>query len=164
MMPRFIKVIKDNKTKDRGFIAVDAICSVFEDKESHNVSIMTMDGFWYEVIDTVEELYAAVNGFTCDRSKQQDDGNPKKDYIRRKRMMPSQIENDHPKQNHEDLRRERKVYESDAEVVDVFQPGVKESRRNGTPRKNRFSSDLPTGVGEGQVGGGSMSVTPTEES
>ena len=56
-IPRFIKVRKDNQARDRGFIAVDAICSVFENKENHNVSIMTMDGFWYDVDDDVDELY-----------------------------------------------------------------------------------------------------------
>ena len=61
-MSKFIRVTKDNRKKDRGFIAVDAICAVFENQEHHNTEIMTMDGFWYEVVDGVEKVYADVTG------------------------------------------------------------------------------------------------------
>lgn len=74
-MPRFIRVTKDNRMKDRGFIAVDAICAVFENQNNHNTEIMTMDGFWYEVVDGVEKVFADVTG-NGDKPKESADANP----------------------------------------------------------------------------------------
>ena len=58
----FIKVTKANKTKDRGIIAVDAICAAFEDKDAGTTSIMTMDGFWYEVENDIEQVVQKIVG------------------------------------------------------------------------------------------------------
>lgn len=102
MQTRFIKVTKDNQHRDRGFIAVDAICSVFENHESHNVSIMTMDGFWYDVIDDIEKIYSLV-GKSQPTESEENRIPQKKDYFRCKKMLPASVEGDKPKQNHEDL-------------------------------------------------------------
>lgn len=53
---KFIKVTKNDKKRNRGIIAVDAICSAFEDQEKKCTTIMTMDGFWYEVVDDIEKV------------------------------------------------------------------------------------------------------------
>ena len=58
---KFLRVTKDNKARDRGLIAIDAICAIFEDAENKHVSIMTMDGFWYEVLDSLDKIYEAID-------------------------------------------------------------------------------------------------------
>ena len=57
---KVVQVTKDNSSRDRGFIAVDAICSAFENRENGNVQIMTMDGYWYDVLDDIEKIRNAV--------------------------------------------------------------------------------------------------------
>ena len=57
---RFIRVRKANRSQDRGIIAVDAICAAFENQEAHKTEVMTIDGFWYEVVDSIEEVYAKL--------------------------------------------------------------------------------------------------------
>ena len=39
---------------------MDAICSAFENREQGNVQIMTMDGYWYDVLDDIEKIRNAV--------------------------------------------------------------------------------------------------------
>ena len=69
-MPRFVKVKKSNRNRDRGFIAVDMICAAFENKDAGHTEIMTLDGFWYEVTDGIDELYKGVMGEKEDKSKE----------------------------------------------------------------------------------------------
>lgn len=68
---KIVQVTKANSNRDRGFIAVDAICSAFENRESGKTDIMTMDGYWYEVLDDIEKLRDAVVG-----KKQSDNEKP----------------------------------------------------------------------------------------
>lgn len=63
---RFIRVTKDNRSRDRGIIAVDAICAAFENQESNKTEIMTLDGFWYEVVDSIEDVYAKLRDCELD--------------------------------------------------------------------------------------------------
>ena len=148
-IPRFIKVRKDNQARDRGFIAVDAICSVFENKENHNVSIMTMDGFWYDVDDDVDELYDLVTGKEKKEGQEPRQPQPqylKKDYFRRKKMMPAMSENDGPKRRHEDFSR------ADMEMddsLDVFRPAKRKSIGRKPNGSRDLEKDLPAGAGEG---------------
>ena len=154
MSKRFIKVIKDNRSQDRGFIAIDAICSVFENKEEQNVSIMTMDGFWYDVSDNVEELFAALEGAETPK-KEQTSSNGKVEYYRRKKMLAPDAAHQKAPQKHEF---EKPFTESrvNNEAEDIFKGHYKKTfgkkpkaitANNGN--LNDISKDLPTGVGEG---------------
>lgn len=71
-MPKFIKVRKSNRDKDRGFIATDMICAAFENRDAGHTEIMTLDGFWYEVTDGIEELYSDVMGEKKEDKKDDD--------------------------------------------------------------------------------------------
>ena len=154
MTPRFIQVRKDNKTKDRGFIAVDAICSVFENKENHNVSIMTMDGFWYDVADDIEQLYELVMG-DSDKKKEEPQPNAKKEYLRRKRMMPANSDNDGPKMNHEEVHRSSDIdiFKRSMHIVKGKQPDVSKIKKR----------NLPAGAGEGRHDLNPVVDTPLEK-
>lgn len=164
MHPTFIKVRKDNKTRDRGFIAVDAICSVFENKDSQNVSIMTMDGFWYDVDDDVDTLYALISGDDAKISCKSQGllANPKKEYFRRKKMMQPAVANEKPVVNHEVIRRNIDESRQTKEVgcEDIFKPVMRKGKsvKPYSP-KIRINSDLSAGADEGQyepkpIGGG----------
>ena len=85
-MQNFVRVTKDNQKRDRGFIAVDAICSVFENQEDHNTQIMTMDGMWYDVVDDIEKLYSA-----CENSNTVCEEKKKGEFIRKRRMQSSAL-------------------------------------------------------------------------
>lgn len=154
-VPRFIRVHKDNKTKDRGFIAVDAICSVFENKENHNVSIMTMDGFWYDVDEDVDKLYDLITGKEKEQGQVPILPQPqysKKDYFRHKKMMPAMSENDRPNRNHEDLLKDkgnREIRQQRDEDLDVFRPVIHKSNCRKSYASKHIKHDLPTGVGGG---------------
>ena len=87
IMNNFVRVTKDNKTRDRGFIAIDAICAVFENQEDNNTQIMTMDGMWYDVVDGVERLYEA-----CENANVEIVAKDKKsDFIKKRRMQSSAL-------------------------------------------------------------------------
>ena len=86
-MQNFVRVTKDNTKRDRGFIAIDAICSVFESQEDHNTQIMTMDGMWYDVVDDIEQLYSVCeNSNTVCREK-----DTKSEFIKNRRMQSSAL-------------------------------------------------------------------------
>ena len=70
---KVVQVTKDNSNRDRGFIAVDAICSAFENRENGNVQIMTMDGYWYDVLDDIEKIRNAVVNSDEEVAVKQDD-------------------------------------------------------------------------------------------
>ena len=154
MPPKFIKVRKANKSRDRGFIAVDSICSVFEDKERHIVSIMTMDGFWYDVDDDVDALYALITG--DDRKNgyesKESSSSPKKDYYRRKKMMLPLVAEEKAAVNHEDISKnmgdEHLAHKVDEE--DIFRPVMRKGKsvKPYSP-KSRINSDLSAGADEG---------------
>ena len=83
----FIHLTKDNRSGDRMLVAVDAICAVEEQQETRNVSIKTMDGFWYDVVDRIEDIEAKIaDAFSIVKIKE-----PKKEtkaeYLRRKRLV-----------------------------------------------------------------------------
>lgn len=123
--PRFVRVTKSNKAKDRGFIAIDAICSVFENQETHSTSIMTMDGFWYDVVDDVEKLYAVIAGSQVPIEKK--NCTAKKDYYRRKKMLPPNAANSEVRQamvdgKNRDLPTGVGEGQHTMEVSDVFTP------------------------------------------
>ena len=141
-MPRFVKVTKSNKDRDRGFIAVDAICSVFENRAAKTVSIMTMDGFWYDVEDDIEKLYGLVSGEggMADKTKPHYVGGGmaaaefatggvvgyKKQYLRKKKMLAPVPGSSTVQRSHDD------------------------ETKKPTSRKENFTKGLPTGVGKGQ--------------
>lgn len=116
----FIKVTKDNAGKDRGFIAIDAICSAFENSKDGNVSIMTMDGFWYDVVDDIEKIWRMVSG-------EETRPIPKNEYFKKKKMIPAGSETTPRKHT-------RGAFEVD---------------KPKKPRLSK-DNDLPIGVGEGQ--------------
>lgn len=146
MQPKFIKVKKANRSHDRGFIAVDAICSVFEDKERHVVSIMTMDGFWYEVEDDVEALFAIITGQDVQSSESQSSG--KKEYYRRKKMLPPVVANEKAQVNHDIVCRDRSG-NSEIEEVDIFRPRERKGKRRNFDI-SRTEKNLSAGADEGQ--------------
>lgn len=82
---KFLRVTKDNKARDRGLIAIDAICAIFEDAEKKHVSIMTMDGFWYEVLDSLDKIYEAIDA--AEGGRQSQPANKKVRQMRQKRIM-----------------------------------------------------------------------------
>ena len=100
-MGELIRITKDNPNRDRGLIAVDAICSVVENQEAKNVSIMTMDGFWYDVVDPIEKFEEILVDTGKDKFESQD--KKKKDYFRQKRMMTPATANERAPQNHEEF-------------------------------------------------------------
>lgn len=146
MQPKFIKVKKANRYHDRGFIAVDAICSVFEDKERHVVSIMTMDGFWYEVEDDVEALFALITGQHVQSSESQESG--KKEYYRRRKMLPPMVASEKAQVNHDMVCMDRSG-NSEIEDLDIFRPKLRtEKKRNFAISKPK--NNLSAGADEGQ--------------
>lgn len=102
-MAKFIRVTKDNRTKDRGFIAVDAICAAFENQENRNTEIMTIDGFWYEVVDGIEKVYSDVIG---DAEKPVKEENKSVKVM--KRIMSPAVSEDNLRKNHEATREEKR--------------------------------------------------------
>lgn len=58
-----IRLTKANKSRDRLLIASDAICAVEECSDQKNTRVMTMDGFWYEVVDGIEKIEKLVLAF-----------------------------------------------------------------------------------------------------
>lgn len=72
---RVVQVTKDNENRDRGFIAVDAICAAFENREQGNTQIMTMDGYWYDVLDDIEKVRNAMTGATEADAENQGEAN-----------------------------------------------------------------------------------------
>ena len=86
-MQNFIRVTKDNPKRDRGFIAVDAICSVFENQEEQNTQIMTMDGMWYDVVDGIEHLYSVCENYNAEVVEK----NTKSGFIRKRRMQVASL-------------------------------------------------------------------------
>lgn len=147
MQTGFLRVTKDNATRDRGLIAIDAICSIFENQEAKNVSIMTMDGFWYDVVDDLGSLYEKIVGDGC--AKEVAVKEAKKDYFRKKRMMTPSTANERAQQNHEDfvttIHNERKEECED----DVFRPAVRTQKKTKRNLPNNISRSLPSGEGEG---------------
>ena len=112
-MSRFIRVTKDNRNKDRGLIAVDAICAVFENQDSHNTEIMTMDGFWYEVVDDVEKVYDDLIGidnskdtekFVSNHNGMEDKTKDKIQYAKHRRFTPPAVSEDQSPKRHEEAR------------------------------------------------------------
>ena len=93
--PMFVRATKSNKERDRGFIAVDAICAAFENQSRGIVEVMTMDGFVYDVLDTIEVLWDKVHNIekiplpSLEQTAPQPPPQPnqKVRYIRKKRMQ-----------------------------------------------------------------------------
>lgn len=151
-MPRFIRVTKDNHMKDRGFIAVDAICAVFENQNNHNTEIMTMDGFWYEVVDGVDKVYADVTG-NCDKPKtvagakrlpdaQIESPKDKFSFAKKRRFSSPAVSEDAEPKSHEETRgTKRSGY---AYPKNGY--GVNRNSRGLISRHMNF----PSGEGEGQ--------------
>lgn len=135
---KFIRVTKDNETKDRGFIAVDAICSVFENNGGKNVSIMTMDGFWYDVVDGIEKLWNAVSGKNPCVADKRVQPETKAGYFKRKRMLPAPNSDKAPVDG-EKARKDR---------VEVVGRAVKAGGLKIEVKRPQVVS--PTGVGEGR--------------
>ena len=152
-MPRFIRVTKDNRNKDRGFIAVDAICAVFENQDSHNTEIMTMDGFWYEVVDGVEKVYADVIGVDKPKEGEEKENPPpevegekpdKFQFAKHRRFVAPTISEDATPKSHEETRcfkRQNFAYPKKGYGQKKYVNG----------RASR-TSYFPSGEGEGQHG------------
>ena len=150
-MPGFIRVTKDNRMKDRGFIAVDAICAVFENQNNHNTEIMTMDGFWYEVVDGVEKVFADVTG-NGDKPKEIADANPlpkesaeqpkdKFSYSKKRRFSSPAVSEEAEQRSQEETRESKRsgyAYPKNGYGVN----------RHGRGRSSRHR-DFPSGEGEG---------------
>lgn len=143
MQTRFLRVTKDNAKSDRGLIAIDAICSIFENQESKNVSIMTMDGFWYDVVDSLDSLYEKMvgDGHTKDDSR--------KDYFRWKKMMTPSTANERAQQNHEGFVETIQSERKDDGENDVFRPVLRKPKKTKRNQPDYISRNLPSGEGEG---------------
>lgn len=155
MLTRFIKVRKSNKSHDRGFIAVDAICSVFENKENHNVSIMTMDGFWYDVEDDVDTLYSLITSDNYNKEYKQRDitVGSKKDYYRKKKMLPAFIANEKTAVNQDEICKtgcdNGDMDENKMETMDVFKKTFRVGGGNRLQGYRRKEKNLSAGADEG---------------
>ena len=151
-MPKFIRVTKDNRNKDRGFIAVDAICAVFENQDAHNTEIMTMDGFWYEVVDGIEKVYEDVIGNgskplgdTEAKQVQEESPDPNKgkmQFAKRKRFMSPAVSEDAVQKSHE----EEREFKRGSYVYPKKGYGQKKYART----RISHTGDFPSGEGEGQ--------------
>lgn len=158
-MPRFIRVTKDNRNKDRGFIAVDAICAVFENQDSHNTEIMTMDGFWYEVVDGVEKVYADVIGGDKPKEGEKEEkltsevegGKPDKFHFAKNRrfVAPAVSEDATPKSHEESRGFKRRDFSYPKQGYG--------QKKYGNGRISR-AKNFPSGEGEGQHGSRLMAV------
>ena len=110
---RFIRVRKANRSQDRGIIAVDAICAAFENQEAHKTEVMTIDGFWYEVVDSIEEVYAKL--VKCEYNvaplpktdkvnevvTMSSNSHTKTEKIKRRKITPAAVAEDKTPKNHE---------------------------------------------------------------
>lgn len=150
-MPRFIRVTKDNHMKDRGFIAVDAICAVFENKNNHNTEIMTMDGFWYEVVDGIDKVYSDVTG-DCDNPKTvadekrlthatMDANNDKFSFSKQRRFSSPAVSEYAEQKSHEEARCTKRS-------GDAYQKKAFVGKRNSRDVISR-DMNFPSGEGEG---------------
>lgn len=158
--PRFIRVTKDNAKQDRGIIAIDAICSVFENQEAKTVSIMTMDGFWYDVVDSLDSLYAKI--FGTDEVQQ---SNPKKDYFRRKKMMTPSTANErilpHNEYAKTSLSASKEASkDNQEEEFDVFRSTFKKPNGGKTRVVLNGTKNLPSSEGEGHCSPNSDAGSP----
>ena len=141
-MGEFIRITKDNPNRDRGLIAVDAICSVVENQEAKNVSIMTMDGFWYDVLDSLEDLYGSLMD-NSPGQKREETANAKKDYYRTKKMMSPSAGTDRTPAKHDSIVMPIKREAKDTD--DVFSPSFRKKKRDFAVSRN-----LPSSEGEGR--------------
>lgn len=64
----FLKLTKKNKERDRLLIAEDAICTIEERQEEKSIRIYTMDGFWYDVADSIENLAKMLDAVSVSSS------------------------------------------------------------------------------------------------
>ena len=146
MPPQFIKVRKANKNRDRGIIAVDAICSAFEDKDSGKISIMTMDGYWYECDDDIEDLYSVITNGEGTQPPSQS----KFAFVKSKRMPAPAIS----EKGGESPLSTTKEQHHESDVV-VHRSWSKKSDWKRKPffkqrRRTDIAKNLPSGDGEGQ--------------
>ena len=82
---------------------------------------MTMDGFWYDVVDDLGSLYEKIFGEGS--SKELALVESKKDYYRKKKMMTPSTANERAQQNHEDFVKEIDHNQAiEQNNNDVFQP------------------------------------------
>ena len=166
---KVVQVTKDNANRDRGFIAVDAICSAFENRENGNVQIMTMDGYWYDVLDDIEKIRNAVVNADVDGALKEDTekqnsekDNENKSRIRdfyKKYKMPSPAISDGggiPPMDREDNREEvapveRKPYKPVFKKHGKYGKFGKRRVRVYTPKENdsRIERNLPAVSGKG---------------
>lgn len=102
-MNKFIRVTKANRNKDSGFIAVDAICAAFENKDSHITEIMTMDGFWYDVEEGVDEVFSEAIG----NGKNNTDN--KLMFQKRHFLVSPAVSEDFNPKRHEEIRKNKRI-------------------------------------------------------
>lgn len=96
-----IRLTKANKSRDRLLIATDAICAVEECADQKNTRVMTMDGFWYEVVDGIEKIEKVLLGFEQSRLPSHLNGDAysatlqkpnKKAYMKKHRVMSPAVD------------------------------------------------------------------------
>lgn len=98
-----LRLTKANRNRDRLLVATDAICAVEECSEQKSTRVMTMDGFWYEVVDGIEKIESVLNRFEeqpeVKRKTQSDDTNrersqkpSKQAFVRKRKVMSPGIE------------------------------------------------------------------------
>lgn len=97
--PKFVRLTKANKSKDRLLIAIDGICTVEECREEKCTKVYTMDGFWYSVVDPIENLDRILGGVTvntsneeCKPPRQDDQRRGKIAFIRKRKMLPPGVD------------------------------------------------------------------------
>ena len=146
-MGKFIRVTKDNRSHDRGIISVDCICAAFENQEANHTEIMTIDGFWYEVVDGIEKVLDSIQGNECNRSVST--------QVRRIKSASPAVTEKSERVNHEEARTERKK-----EFAYPKQGyGRVRYEKNIMPRDS--SKDLPSRDGKGQYDTKSEEAEPT---
>ena len=150
---RFIRLRKKNRNHDRGIIAVDAICAAFENQEEHKTEIATLDGFWYDVEDSIEEIYNKL--LACEvEVVEAPNGNPvnaaretkKSEIVKRKKIASPAI-------NDSAFPRSR----DDEVVKNKVTSKVRWYSRPPRPKKSKMlpaipfpQEDLPSSEGEGR--------------
>ena len=134
-MSDFLRVTKDNPKRDRGFISIDAICAAFENQEAGHTDIMTMDGYWYEVLDDIDKLYSIVES----RRNESVNFRTMQERKKKRMMVPTVREKVFPERHEDVVSRNRKSF---------CKKGFKFRNVDNFKSEVEFC-DLPSGDGKG---------------
>lgn len=89
--------LTEAKTGNRMLVAPDAICVAKENKKERIVELSTMDGFFYEVVDTIDQIESKLLSGKEKPSGEAQERKPQR--MRRMRMLPPAIDKPIRKEN-----------------------------------------------------------------